>query len=192
MSLFESTKNTRTIIKDSFRYIRSDVPCAITNNERQWLIDHKVKTIVDLRETEERLQKPCCLEADSVFTYISLPVAGGNSIPKSTSEVAASYINMVDEVMEQIIDTIMNADTNVLYFCNAGKDRTGVVTAIILSRLGCNKQYIIDDYLLSGENLKNDLILFARDNPDIDIEVITPHAEYIEKFLEWYQHYIRV
>lgn len=187
MSLFESTKNTRTIIKDSFRYIRSDAPTALSEKDRQWLINNNVRTVVDLREESERSKKQCALENDSNFNYIPIPVTGGNAIPKSTDEVALSYINMVDEVMEHIINVIMNADTNVLYFCSAGKDRTGVVTAIILSKLGYEKQYIIDDYLLSGKNLKNDLILFARNSPDIDINVITPHAEYMEKFLEWYQ-----
>lgn len=43
--------------------------------------------------------------------------------------------------MDNIIDTILNADTNVVYFCNAGKDRTGVVTAIILSNLGYENNY---------------------------------------------------
>ncbi|MCM1286976.1 MAG: tyrosine-protein phosphatase [Clostridium sp.] len=187
MSLFESTKNTRKIIKNSFRYIRSDVPIFLSDKERQWLIDNDVKTIIDLREEIERQQKPCILENDSDFIYISLPVKGGNAVPISTSKVAVSYINMVDDVMENIINTIMNANTNVLYFCNAGKDRTGVVSAIILSKLGYSKQYIIDDYLLSGVNLKDELQLFAKNNPDVDIDVITPKSEYMERFLEWYQ-----
>ena len=187
MSLLENTKNTRTIIKNSFRYIRSDVPIFLSDKERQWLIDNDVRTIVDLREKVERQKKPCVLENDNDFKYISLPVKGGNAVPESTSKVAVSYIDMVDDMMENIISTIMNADTNVLYFCNAGKDRTGVVSAIILSKLGYSKQYIIDDYLLSGVNLKDELNLFAGSNPDIDIKVITPRAEYMEKFLEWYR-----
>lgn len=185
--MFESTKNTRAIIKDSFRYIRSDVPVFLTDKERQWLIDNNIRTTVDLREDSERRKKPCILENDSDFKYISMPVTSGGAVPESPEKVAASYINMVDDVMENIIDTIMNADTNVLYFCNAGKDRTGVVSAIILSKLGYDKQYIIDDYLQSGKNLKDELKLFAENNPNIDINVITPQSEYMEKFLEWYQ-----
>lgn len=187
MSLFESTKNTRSIIRNSFRYIRSDVPIFLSDKERQWLIDNDVRTIVDLREENERQQKACILENDCDFRYIPLPVKGGNAVPKSTSKVADSYIDMVDDTMENIINTIMNANTNVIYFCNAGKDRTGVVSAIILCKLGYSRQYIIDDYLLSGVNLKDELKMFAKNNPDIDIDVITPKSEYMEKFLEWYQ-----
>ena len=187
MSIFEHTKNTRTIIDGDLRYIRSDVPTSLSKKERQWLIDNNIKTIIDLRKESEQYQKPCPFRNDSSFHYMSMPVKGGNVVPSSEMEVSLSYINMVDDTMDNIVNTIMNADTNVLYFCNAGKDRTGVVTAIILSRLGYSKQYIIDDYLLSGENLKEDQILFAQNHPGIDINVITPKVEYIDRFLEWYQ-----
>ena len=187
LSLFKSTRNTRMIIKDSARFIRSDVPVFLQYDELQWLKNNNVRTVIDLREKDERVQKPCILENNIGFHYISIPVTVGNKIPRSPEEVVKSYISMVDPVMDIIVDTVMNADTNVLYFCNAGKDRTGVVTAIILCRLGYDKQYITDDYLVSGVNLRNDLLAFASDNPDIDINVITPIQEYMEKFLEWYR-----
>ena len=192
MRIFESTKNTRTIIEGDLRYIRSDVPTYLSKKERQWLIDNNIITIIDLREETEQHQRPCPLRKDHSFNYISMPVKGGNTVPESPNEVALSYINMVDDTMDNIVSTIMNADTNVMYFCNAGKDRTGVVTAIILSKLGYSGQYITNDYLLSGESLKEELLLFAQNHPEIDINVITPKPEYIEKFLEWYQRQIRI
>ena len=187
MRIFENTKNTRTIIDDDLRYIRSDVPTYLSKKERQWLIDNDIITIIDLRTEPEQYQRPCPLRNDSSFNYISMPVKGGNAVPAFPNDVAFSYMDMVDDTMDNIINTIMNADTNVMYFCNAGKDRTGVVTAIILSKLGYSKQYIINDYLLSGESLKEELLLFTQNHPEIDINVIMPKAEYIEKFLEWYQ-----
>ena len=183
--IFESTKNSRTIIDGDLRYIRSDVPTCLSEQERQWLIDNNVRTVVDLREESEQIQKPCRLKTDRDFNYISMPVSGGNVIPSSPDKVALSYINMVDDTMDDIVSTIMNADTNVIWFCNAGKDRTGVVSAIILSKLGYDKTYIVNDYLLSGQNLKEELESFAQNNSDVDINVITPKAEYLEEFLKW-------
>ena len=157
MSLFEYTKNSGTIIHGNLRFIRSDVPTCLTKKERQWMIDNNIITIVDLREEIEQYQKPCPLKNDSAFNYFSMPVKGGNAVPVSRDEVVLSYINMVDDTMDNIVNTILNADSNVMYFCNAGKDRTGVVTAIILSRLGYEKQYIVNDYLLSAANLESEL-----------------------------------
>ena len=186
MSLLESTKNTRAILRDSLRFIRSDVPVSLTEKDREWLISNDIRTVIDLRGDDERLRKPSAFENDSAFRYAAMPVTGGNAVPETPDKVAESYIRMADANMKTIVDTIMNAETGVLYFCNAGKDRTGVVTAVILSELGYPREYITADYLLSGDNLREELAAFAESVPDIDINVITPRAEYMETFLEWY------
>ena len=51
------------------------------------------------------------------------------------------------------IFNILLADNGgaVLYHCSAGKDRTGVVTAVILTALGVDKDTIYQDYLLTNE-----------------------------------------
>jgi hypothetical protein len=41
----------------------------------------------------------------------------------------------------------------VLFHCSAGKDRTGVATALLLSALGVDRETIIQDYLASAENV---------------------------------------
>ena len=67
VSLFEYTKNSRTIIYGNLRFIRSDVPTYLTEKERQWMIDNNIITIVDLREETEQNQKPCPLRKDDAF-----------------------------------------------------------------------------------------------------------------------------
>lgn len=183
--IFASTRNTRFILKDSKRYLRSDVPAYVSDKECVWLIENNILAVIDLREEHEQIIKPCPLAENPDFRYYSLAVSGGNAVPESPEKVAVSYIEMADDRMDMILDFIMKADTNVLFFCNAGKDRTGVVSAMILSRLGYDREYIIRDYMKSADNLKSMLEMFAGNNPEIDIEVITPHREYMENFLNW-------
>lgn len=183
-SILQSTKNTRAILPNGMRYIRSDIPQHLTAVEIQWLLENNVRTIVDLREEKERQQKKCPLEENPAFTYFHMPVTGGNVIPKSPADVPLSYLNMVDEKMKDIIHIIESAETNVLYFCNAGKDRTGVVSALLLLRQGMSADYIIADYLKSGENLQEMLQSFSAVNPEVDIRVITPAKEYMVYFLK--------
>lgn len=182
---FESTKNTRPILKGSFRFIRSDVPTDIKYKEYELLLSNNILTVVDLRSEKEREQKPCPLKDKDVFTYYCMPVTGGDTVPGSCDDVSVSYINMVDRDMWNVIGTIVNAPTNVLYFCNAGKDRTGVVSAILLHLLGYDEEYIVADYMKSLDNLRYVLETYSKSSPDIDIDVITPKREYIEKFLHW-------
>ena len=184
--LFKSTLNTRPILTDSLKYIRSDVPTDISEDEKQWLIENNITTIVDLRTEGERIRKECPLSKDIRFTYHCMPVTGGATIPKSVDDVSKSYINMVDTQLKETVDFIMNANSNVLYFCNAGKDRTGVISAILLWKAGMSLEYIIDDYMKSKLNLKDMLEAYSKANKAIDINIITPHERYMRGFIEWF------
>lgn len=184
-SLLQSTRNTRALPTGTLRYIRSDVPECLTGAEIQWLRDNGVTTIVDLRSEEEISAKPCCLAGQAGFRYVHLPVAGGGDTPRSLAHLYMVYRQMLDETMEKIIDTIMNAGSNVLYFCTAGKDRTGVVSAVILKRLGFSDEAVIDDYMESKDNLMDMLTAYADAHPEADLEVIIPHRRNMEQLLEF-------
>ena len=183
---FKSTLNTRSILENDIKYIRSDVPINISENEKDKLLWNNITTIIDLRTDTERKKKKCPLIDDSRFSYYIFPVAGGDQVPPKVNEVSRSYMNMIDAEFDDMIDFLLKVDSNVLYFCNAGKDRTGVVSAVLLYKLGMSLEYIVNDYMKSKNNLKELLNEFARQNPAIDIEVITPHKRYIMEFLEWY------
>ena len=183
-SLLQSPSNTRVLPTGTMRYIRSDVPENLTDQEIQWLLDHQVTTIVDLRSEEEAVRKPCCLKDRDGFTYFHLPVTGGGDTPKSLEHLHMVYRQMLDEKMEKIIDTIMNAESNVMYFCTAGKDRTGVVSAVILKRLGFSDEVIINDYMESKDNLMEMLMAYVSVHPEVDIEIIIPHRENMEQVLK--------
>jgi protein tyrosine/serine phosphatase len=185
-TIFSSTQNTRPILEGDFRIIRSDVPTELSEAERGWLLENKITEIIDLRTAEEIAKKECPLSHDARFHYYVMPVTGGSAIPESPEKVSASYIAMADQHLLQTVDFILHSEAGVLYFCNAGKDRTGVLSAILLHKLGKSKDYIISDYMKSKDNLKTMLEAFAKQNPSVDINVITPNEQYIKEFLEWY------
>ncbi len=156
-------------------YIRSDFPQNLTDDEVKWLLDNNVTTIVDLREKREYEKRPCRLEKEAGFMFYHLPVTGGGD--KNV------YLSMLDTKMDEIIDTIMNAKSNVLYFCEAGKDRTGVVSAIILKKLGYDEKTIIDDYMETRGNLLKFLTDYVKDHPEVDINTILPNERNIRAVL---------
>jgi protein-tyrosine phosphatase len=83
-SLFGSTRNTRVLKGgsiDGLRYIRSDCPEKLCEEEIQWLIDNNVLTVVDLRQEHEAAANPCPLCGRPEFTYLSIPVTTGNIVP---------------------------------------------------------------------------------------------------------------
>ena len=187
-SLLQSTRNTRVLPTGTNQYFRSDFPDNLTDKEIQWLLDNNIITIVDLRSDEELLKKPCSLKEIEGFRYFHLPVTGGGDTPKSLEHLHLVYQQMIDDKMKNIIDTIMNAESKVMYFCTAGKDRTGVVSALILKRLGFSDEIIIDDYMKSKDNLMDMLTAYGNIHPEVDIEIITPHRSNMEQLLKQLRH----
>ena len=183
-SLLQSTRNTRPLPTGDLRFIRSDCPDNLTDGEVAWLRQNHVTTVVDLREKEEYERTPCRLETEEGFTFYHMPVTGGGNTPKSPEDVTAVYLGMLDEQMDRIIRTILEAKSNVLYFCGAGKDRTGVVSAILLKKLGFDRQVIVDDYMKSKENLLDFLTDYVKAHPQVDIRTILPNENTIKKVLD--------
>ena len=66
-------------------------------------------------------------------------------------EQAPAYI----ELFRRIAD----GDVPLIFNCSAGKDRTGVAAALILSALGVSDETIMDDYLLTNETLDRKAML---------------------------------
>ncbi len=189
-SLFKSTLNTRALPTGNLRYIRSDFPDRLTDGEINWLLENDITFIIDLREEKEYQKKRCRLEDEENFSYFHMPVTGGNSIPSSPEATAKSYLAMLDTQMDKITDTILSAKHNVLFFCGAGKDRTGVVSAVLLKKLGYDDKTIIDDYMKTKENLQDYLKRYAEENPEVDIHTITPNENNIKAVLSAIQTHI--
>ena len=183
-SLLKSTRNTRALPTGTMRYIRSDAPLNLTEEEIGWLLDNNITTLVDLRSAGEVRRQPCGLADKEAFQYYHLPVTGGGDTPKSIEHLHTVYLQMIDGQMEKIIDTIMSAKSNVLYFCTAGKDRTGVVSAVLLRKLGYSDEVIIEDYMKSRDNLIDFLTAYVQEHPEVELEIIVPHAENMTELLK--------
>ena len=182
-SLLRSTLNTRALPVGGLRYIRSDAPLCLTEEEIQWLLDNHITTLVDLRSAQELEHKPCPLQDVAGFTYYHIPVTGGGDTPKSREHLYEVYRGMVDAQMDTILETILNAASNVMYFCTAGKDRTGVVSALLLKRLGISEEVIVEDYMKSKDNLLDMLTSYVKNHPEVDIDIIIPQEDNIRQVL---------
>lgn len=114
-----------------------------------------LRTVLDLRTEAEAEKAPSALEglADQ-RTHISLLTGDLAALPL---ELDAIYRFMIDECGATIgaaIKVLAEAGAMpALVHCSAGKDRTGVVVALILALLGVPDEVIAADYELSAANL---------------------------------------
>lgn len=129
--------------------------------EVERLADMGVRTVVDLRTTGE-LARDASVCADGILV-VHLPVlreVWTDSVltPGETADPAAflvgRYLEMLDqgrEAIAAVFELLASAARRPLAFhCSAGKDRTGVVAALVLALLGVADDDIADDYAASA------------------------------------------
>ncbi len=100
------------------------------------------------------------------------------------SSLADRYFLMAEyarEPIARVIGTLADSTAPAVYHCAAGKDRTGVISAVLLSLLGVCDEIIVADYAASQENL-DDIIdrLLASEGYQEMLEALPPetlHAE---------------
>lgn len=193
-SLLESSLNTRDLggyVSAEGRKIlnnriwRSDVPINPSTADVARLLKCNMTTIIDVRTKSEICRVPNLLSKNSHFYYYSFPIEEGSSIPESLEAVPVSYMNIAkDKNITAIFRTLAEAPAGVLIHCTAGKDRTGVISAILLLLCGVKKADIIRDYVISRDNYKERLDKFLKDNPEIDRNIIFANEKSMDGFIQ--------
>lgn len=168
------------------KLIRSNLPDNMTEEDISVLKKMGIKTVIDLRTEEEIEKANSVFEKNPAFKLLHYKINGGGKIPEKSDDVPLSYMKMLEgkEIIYQIFKEIARENHGIIYFCNAGKDRTGVITALILMTLGVKKEDIVSDYMLSEGHLEKIINCFVEYPKNTQIrDVVTPKAEYMEQFL---------
>ena len=144
------TINSRKVTRYKM-FFRSDAPIQVSEEDIEQLLSYNITTIVDLRSDDEVQKKPCALKSDKRFEYYHCKIYGDGCLPKSIDAVPNSYFEMVDEqkTVLNIMRVFIKAEQGVLYHCSAGKDRTGVISALLLLLAGVSNVDILADYQIS-------------------------------------------
>jgi protein-tyrosine phosphatase len=121
----------------------------------------EVSDVIDLRSTYELQSAGRGLLADESIGFHHLPLFDGE--PSSADRAAAMdlslgqrYVGLMEvarEPIARVIETLAQAERGAIYHCAAGKDRTGVISAVLLGALGVSDDLIVADYALSSENI---------------------------------------
>lgn len=167
--------------------IRSNCITNLDDREIEELIQMNFTTIIDLRSNDEITNKKGIFVGNNKFNYYHVGIKGDGRLPNSKDAVLDSYIEMLEgkEKIKELFDILADTTSGVIYYCNAGKDRTGVVTACILKLLGVNEKDIIVDYLASGVFLKKMIIEFSNSVKEKDIfPIINPNYDTMDKLLK--------
>ena len=193
-SILESTMNTRELgmyrvqgtkcYTLNNRLYRSDRCEDLSNRDKSFLLDRNITTIIDLRSNQEADIKPSAFAKDKDFLFFHYPIVEGMMPPNNLEAVPVSYMEIAHaDCIKGVFKTIANAPGGVLFHCTAGKDRTGVVSAILLALVGVSDEDIVYDYVISREFNKQRLEAFLKEHPEIDRDIVLANEKSMYGFL---------
>jgi protein-tyrosine phosphatase len=185
--------------------VRADNVRRLTAAGWQAALDHGVRRIVDLRFENEVPGEP---DAHGGVEVVVIPLRTGRDLEAAQAfeqavldaenlapVFAATYIQILEKVPERVGRAIgAIADTpagdGVVVHCFAGKDRTGIVAALLLSLAGVPDELIAADYAASDpgvEALSSPWFASARDETELRLRrriSVSPHTTMLD-VLTW-------
>lgn len=134
-----------------------------------------IGTVIDLRTQREINEHPPTLLEGATYHYLYLPGAAHPEQSKSRHMAREVYAqskrvkrdfgtpeNYMVEMYKHIVfdpecqkklrtvfDILLSEEKCVIFHCNSGTDRTGIIAMLIETVLGADKQTILDDYMAS-------------------------------------------
>lgn len=195
------------ILKDSLIYRSGNL-----HNLRKSSFDElnrmKINRVIDLRTKQEIAKEPDQLPKNMIYKVYSafedkndemrnakqLALKGKiseNDADKRMIKFYTDYVSENPKIIKKIITEILNSDQPILYHCTAGKDRTGIITALILKVLKFDDAVIFEEYLQSN-NLRSKIIqkrLNLADNfhfifPKLDMGIIEKTSWVEQNYLQ--------
>jgi protein-tyrosine phosphatase len=142
------------------RLFRADGLNKLTAADRDQLTGLGLATVIDLRTLDEAEQRGSFPVDQVPVRYVGLPLT--DVLPatedlvdwKEAAYVATRYGAMVSEggpVLTEAISVLASGEAlPAVMHCSAGKDRTGVLSALVLAFLGVPDETIVEDYALSA------------------------------------------
>lgn len=145
--------------------VRSASPAGLTPSGEAALYDYGIRTVIDLRCNGEGERPKLCRDIE----VIQLPVLDFSEEKFWAPIQRAHPVEMYRAVLVHwaprfcgVVAAVAEAkDGGVLLHCEAGRDRTGLVCALVLQLAGVTDESIAQDYAMSAPQLEFEYKLLA-------------------------------
>ena len=133
------------------------------------LYDYGVRHIVDLRSDRAKQRDVSVALDDPRFDLHEYLIKAGEQLPIDREDNVRIYEEMFESAGElsEILHEILRLGRGTLIHCAAGKDRTGVVTSLLLLIAGCDDNAINENYLIGFDDLEEHVARLKIRHPDL-------------------------
>ena len=182
----------------SGQFLRGDSPDSLSANDRERLLQYGVRRVVDLRGSEEVAMRPNPFADEPSVEFFHIDMYGAVPAklffrvnPRCLSELYVDLARYATEAVVAVFRILSDeGDGAVFFHCTAGKDRTGIIAALLLSVLGIDRNTIINDYSVSRGYLDGVLHRIESTMPSswdraTRESILASTPDYIESFLEF-------
>jgi protein-tyrosine phosphatase len=147
--------------------VRADDLAQLTPAGLRALADYGIETVVDLRWPEEAARHPSPVPQGLPgvrFEHISLLTHTEDEWRLRSRDVVkelwkCTVLERVRLELRRVLSVIARAAPGTLLFhCVAGKDRTGLIAALLLALADVEPRYIASDYAVSAQNLRDEYL----------------------------------
>lgn len=214
------TLDGRVVMKD--KLFRSGNLSSLNNKDWAYFQSLNIKDIVDFRSHEEKEEHPYPLNAyynyhdcvalhtkDGLENFYFFMLINQHSskedVLNASKFVREGYklLPFHNEAFAKVFQLMLTSDDGILFHCSSGKDRTGVMAALILKLLNVDEQIIMQDYLISNEKVRNQTIAhceelgFTGEVKDALIYCCSVHEELLKssfteilnKYKDWNEYF---
>lgn len=177
----------------TMRIIRSAHLDGLSEHGRQTLTELGIGVVIDLRGRAEAAAAPSIegmkrvhlpIEPTVVAELLKHHAAGTLTASSAVDVMECTYRRFImdhAEIFAQVFEEILTAKQRpVLFHCAAGKDRTGVVAALILTAVDAEPSVIMEDYLLSNQFYRSPRISRSEIPDDVREVVLKVRPSYLE------------
>ena len=180
-------------------FLRSDELSYLTEEDADFLLKYGVSLIVDLRSESNFVNYPDRAVGDVPVVNVPIYEIVTEEDTNRYNELVSAgeyYIERVYDFviangtrMRECFEAIAAAEGCVLFHCQIGKDRTGIVAALLMQLAGCDDYDILTNYMVSRVNLTRDASYLATWNSELapatrsQYESAVESGEYILKLI---------
>lgn len=153
------------------RFLRADGLHRLTEGDQEMILGLGVRTIIDLRHAKELAEKRNVFNGSERVSYYNISLINpATSTSANIRSLGDMYVNMLDEggsLLREVFERMAETEGDgVLFHCAAGKDRTGVVAALLLDLAGVERSVIVADYAETAINLSPIMDELRKDRPE--------------------------